>query len=97
MLCALLGYDRIRIASNRANFHSDAAVAGLGVTVLPSYLCREAHSRGDLELVLPKWECPQRELFAAYPSTGFLSRRALTFIDFVEKDLRRNTTPSAIS
>ncbi|MDE1950377.1 MAG: LysR family transcriptional regulator, partial [Burkholderiales bacterium] len=34
---------------------ADAAVAGLGIAMLPDYLCREALAEGRLVRVLPEW------------------------------------------
>jgi DNA-binding transcriptional LysR family regulator len=33
----------------------DAAVAGLGVALLPDYLCQETLEQGSLSRVLPNW------------------------------------------
>lgn len=67
-----------------------ASVAGLGVSLLPKYLCRDASRRGELRMVLPDWSTPDRELLAVYPSSQFLTRKANAFIEFAAETLRES-------
>lgn len=53
-----------------------AALAGLGLAVLPNYLCREAEQRGVLIRVLRDWTPPSGELMAVYPTAKFQIGRA---------------------
>lgn len=64
-----------------------AALAGLGLAVLPNYLCREAQQRGALVRVLPDWAPPCGELMAVYPTAKFLSRNAKAFVEFTRHEL----------
>lgn len=64
-----------------------AAVAGLGVAVLPNYLCREAEQRGELVQLLPDWSPPDGELLAVFSTERFLARKATAFLEFARHEL----------
>ncbi|MEM7765352.1 MAG: LysR family transcriptional regulator [Pseudomonadota bacterium] len=65
-----------------------AALAGLGLAVLPNYLCRGGERAGDLVRVLPDWEPPGEHLTAVYPAEQFLPRNAKAFLDFTKQALQ---------
>lgn len=44
------------------------AIAGGGITFLPSFLVAEVLERGELQLVLPDWQAESNELYLVYPS-----------------------------
>lgn len=66
-----------------------AAISGLGVVMLPNYLCREAEQRGDLVRLLPAWSAPSGELVAIYSTERFLARKATAFLDFLRYELNK--------
>ena len=60
-----------------------AALAGLGVAVLPSIAVRDAIDRGDLIRVLEGYNLPTRVLQAIYPPNRRLSAKVRLFTDFL--------------
>jgi DNA-binding transcriptional LysR family regulator len=63
--------------------HASTA-AGLGVGLLPEFLCRQGLSMGRLEQVLPGWEVADSlRLYALYDPRRVASPRIRRFIDFV--------------
>lgn len=58
---------------------------GLGVAVLPAFLCEEALRAGKLERVLPDWSPPSTPIHVVYPSTRHLSPTVRSFIDHLQK------------
>jgi DNA-binding transcriptional LysR family regulator len=64
-----------------------AAVAGLGIAILPAMLIRRELEEGSLQQVIPEWEGPPTEISAVYPSRRGLSPKVRAFIDFMGEKL----------
>lgn len=60
-----------------------AAVAGLGVAGLPSFVAAQALREGRLQRVLTDWHGTTLNLYAAMPSRKHLPIRTRVFIDFL--------------
>ena len=67
--------------------HSDtlyaAALAGLGIAGLPSFIAEDALMEHALERVLPHWHMRTVTLFAAMPTRKHVPMRTRAFIDFL--------------
>lgn len=60
-----------------------AAVAGLGIAGLPSFMVETALRDGRLEHLLPQWRGVTLGLYAAVPTRRHLPARTRVFIDFL--------------
>lgn len=60
-----------------------AALAGLGITGLPSFVAEDALMENALERVLPQWRLFSTTLWAAMPSREHLPARTRAFLDFL--------------
>lgn len=60
-----------------------AAVAGLGVAGLPSFIAEQALQDGRLERLLPQWRGLALTLYAAVPARKQMPKRSRVFIDFL--------------
>lgn len=58
---------RARLGVEDFDMRKEAAMAGLGFTVLPMMYCEEALASGALVRLVPEWHCPPAWLQAAYP------------------------------
>ncbi len=67
--------------------HSDtlyaAALAGLGIAGLPSFIAEDALMEQALERVLPQWHLRTVTLFAAMPTRKYMPMRTRAFVDFL--------------
>lgn len=72
-----------RLQTNNGEMQASAAMAGIGIAVLPSFLCNEAIGDGRLIPILCDYEQPPEGLFAVYPPGRFLPRRVRAFSDFL--------------
>jgi len=67
--------------------HSDtlyaAALAGLGIAGLPSFMAEDALLEQALERVLPQWHMQMVTLFAAMPTRKHVPMRTRAFVDFL--------------
>ena len=60
-----------------------AALAGLGVIGLPSFVAEDALMEHALERVLPQWHMQTVTLFAAMPTRKHVPMRTRAFVDFL--------------
>jgi DNA-binding transcriptional LysR family regulator len=61
----------------------------LGYAKTPGFLVADAVKRGELEIVLPGWKIPGRELFIVYPSGENRSPRIITLLHALIKRLEK--------
>jgi DNA-binding transcriptional LysR family regulator len=61
-----------------------AAVAGLGLALLPAYQCVDDLRGKRLERVLRDWEAPVTPVHVVYPSTRHVSPKLKSFIDHLQ-------------
>jgi DNA-binding transcriptional LysR family regulator len=71
------------LRTNDAGLLREAAIAGLGLTVLPSYLVEQDLAAGALVELLPTCKLPSFAVVALYPSRRQLPRRVRVFLDFL--------------
>ncbi|MEM7061176.1 MAG: LysR family transcriptional regulator [Pseudomonadota bacterium] len=72
----------VALKSTNGNFLCDAAIAGQGVVLQPSFIVHQATAAGQLECALTDHIWPVITVYAVYPETRHLSARARTFIDY---------------
>ncbi|HEY1090457.1 MAG TPA: LysR substrate-binding domain-containing protein [Burkholderiaceae bacterium] len=60
-----------------------AALHGLGIAGLPSFMLEDALLEGVLERVLPEWQMFSFTLWAALPSRKYMPARTRVFLDFL--------------
>jgi LysR family transcriptional regulator, regulator for bpeEF and oprC len=65
-----------------------ATAAGLGVGLLPEFLCRQGLATARLKTVLPEWSVPPADaLYALYPATLESDPRVQQFVDFLAANI----------
>ena len=65
-----------------------ATAAGLGVGLLPEFLCRQGLATARLKSVLPEWSVPPADaLYALYPATLESDPRVQQFVDFLAANI----------
>ncbi len=81
------GVETVRVngplCADNGDLLRSAAVAGLGVTLLPSFIVGEDLRAGRLREVLADYCPPEISIYAVYPSRRYLSAKLRSFIDFV--------------
>ena len=60
-----------------------AALASLGIALLPDFSAQQALRSGKLVVVLPDWQPPVMQIFALYPSRRNLSPAVRAMVDFL--------------
>ncbi|GAB2570805.1 LysR family transcriptional regulator [Dyella jejuensis] len=72
----------------------EAARRGIGVTLLPEFVCAPAITRGELEVVLPEWSAPQGVMHFVYPSRRGMLPGVRALVDFLAERLPEATRQS---
>jgi DNA-binding transcriptional LysR family regulator len=70
-------------SSNSALALRKAAVAGLGIALVPRYSVAEDIASGALVPLLPRYRVAARPLLAAYPRTMTVPQKVRVFVDFL--------------
>src|SRR5580698_6926761 len=78
-----------RLIVNDFDLVHSAALAGLGLALLPAYVCLDDIRGKRLERVLRDWEAPSIPVHVIYPSARYISPKVKTFVDH----LQERTTP----
>jgi DNA-binding transcriptional LysR family regulator len=79
----LLHKPHIRLISNNGDMILKAAEAGLGIAMLPTFICHEAIEQGRLQPVLQEYTPPPMALYALYSSRRHLPQRVRALVDFL--------------
>jgi len=66
-----------------------AALAGLGVTGLPSFVAEDALAEHALERLLPHWRTLTLRLYAAMPTRKHVPARTRAFVEFLREEVPR--------
>ena len=72
-----------RLTANEATVLLEAALCGVGISLLPTYLANKAIKQGQLVEVLPQWQANDMTIYALYSSRKFLSPTVRALIDFL--------------
>ncbi|MGJ8525042.1 HTH-type transcriptional regulator DmlR [Halomonadaceae bacterium LMG 33818] len=76
----------VKLNMNDAEAMLKAALSGLGITYLPSFLVKDALKSGDLVPLLEDYAEQSEPIRVIYPSRRFLSPRIRLFIDFLVEE-----------
>jgi DNA-binding transcriptional LysR family regulator len=73
----------VRLQINSTNLLFEAACNGLGIAVLPEFLCQKALSQGQLVEVLPHWNLPKSTVYALFMKQNPPNLNLRTFLNFL--------------
>ena len=76
-----------RMRANNGEMLRDAAIAGMGVTYLPTFIVGKALAEGRLVPILADWATPALQLSAVYPQHRQVARPVQGFVDFLRERL----------
>lgn len=71
--------------SNNGEVLKDAAVRGLGITLLPTFIVGQELQRGTLQIVLPGYHPPELSISVIYPVSRHLSTKVRLLVDFLQE------------
>ncbi|TNC79358.1 MAG: LysR family transcriptional regulator [Oleiphilus sp.] len=71
------------ISCNNGDILVEAAIAGEGYALQPTFLVGEAIKEGRLNVILPEFEPEPMGLYAIYPHRNLIATKLRSFIDFI--------------
>lgn len=72
-----------RLLASNGDFLHQAAVAGQGIGLQPTFIVHKSIEEGRLVQILTDYSWPSVNAYAVYPQTRHLSRRVRVFVDFL--------------
>ncbi|MBD2068953.1 LysR family transcriptional regulator [Leptolyngbya sp. FACHB-671] len=73
------------LCSNNGEVLRDAAVRGLGVTLLPRFIVEPELQQGKLQVVLPDYHPTELSIYVIYPVNRHLSTKVRLLVDFLQQ------------
>jgi DNA-binding transcriptional LysR family regulator len=73
------------LCSNNGEVLRDAAVRGLGITLLPTFIVGQELQQGTLQIVLPDYHPPELTIAVVYPVNRHLSTKVRLLVDFLQQ------------
>lgn len=74
-----------RICANETMVLKQAALAGVGVALLPTYLVRNEIEQGSLEVLLPDYQLEEMAIYAIYSSRNHMSTALRALLNFLDE------------
>ena len=71
------------LKASTGEFLRDAAVEGMGIIMVPSFIAYKEVESGALVQILADYVPPEIDAYAIYPQTRHLSQRVRAFVDFL--------------
>jgi len=71
------------VCADNGDILKAAAVSGVGITLLPTFIVGPDICTGRLQQVLPDYCPPEISIYAIFPSRRYLSAKVRTFVDFL--------------
>ncbi|WP_110989120.1 LysR family transcriptional regulator [Acaryochloris thomasi] len=71
------------LCSNNGEVLRSAALEGLGITLLPTFIVANDLQQGDLRVVLPEYRAPTLSLYVVYPVNRHLSEKVRLLTAFI--------------
>ncbi len=82
------------LRANNGDVLLQAAMDGLGIAFLPTFICGEALACGELVLLLADFEPPPLDIHVLYPATRHLSPKVRSFVRFLTEALAECPVPA---
>lgn len=74
--------------SNNPEVLLEAAIAGMGVSIMPTFIASEAIRHGKLQTVLDDYQSLKLDIFVVYASRHYLPAKIRVFIDFLKARIK---------
>lgn len=73
------------VSVNDARSYVDAAIAGVGVALIPRFMAQKHVQEGRLVPIMTDWACESFPLYIVYPQTRHLSNKVRVVVDWLAK------------
>ena len=73
------------MTSNNPEVLLEASIAGMGISIMPTFIASDAIQRGDLQTVLNDYQTLTLPIYAVYASRQYLPAKIRVFIDYLKE------------
>lgn len=73
------------LCCNNGEVLREAAIKGLGIVILPTFIVKDALKNGSLQTILPDYQLPELTLSVIYPINRHLSTKVQLFTQFLQE------------
>ena len=74
--------------SNNPEVLLEAAIAGMGISIMPTFIASDAIAQGDVQVVLEDYQSLELQIYAVYASRQYLPAKIRVFIDFLKERIK---------
>jgi len=75
------------MVSNNPEVLLEAAITGMGISIMPTFIASDAINRGDLQVVLEDYQSLELQIYAVYASKQYLPAKIRVFIDYLKEQI----------
>jgi len=72
-----------QLCANNGEMLKQAAIAGMGIVLLPDFELIDSLENGELVRILPTYSAQTVSVYAVYPSRQFLPEKTRALVDFL--------------
>jgi len=72
-----------RLEANSGDALLAAAIGGLGITYLPTFIVETAVREHDLDILLPAFRAPELGIYAVFPSNRYVPHRVRALVEYL--------------
>ena len=72
-----------RLEANSGDALLAAAIGGLGITHLPTFIAEAAVRERKLDILLPKFRTPELGIYAVFPSNRYVPHRVRSLVEYL--------------
>ncbi len=84
------------LSTNNGEVLMEAAIQGVGITMLPAVIVNDALEDGRLKAILTRYEPRPFGLYAVRPSRQFTPARVRLFIEYIAETIQGDSPPASI-
>lgn len=75
------------MVSNNPEVLLEAVIAGMGISIMPTFIASNAIHRGDLQMVLQDYQSLELQIYAVYASRQYLPAKIRVFINYLKEQI----------
>lgn len=75
------------MTTNNPEVLLEAAINGMGISIMPTFIASDAIRRGDLHMVLADYQTLELQIYAVYASRQYLPAKIRVFIDYLKEQI----------
>ncbi len=84
------------LSTNNGEVLMEAAIQGVGITMLPAFIVNDALEDGRLQAILTRYEPKPFGLYAVRPSRQFTPARVRLFTEYIAETIQGDSPPASI-